>query len=203
MIISFEGGLCAQERAGGPGMQVEREQLLEKLLSDNLARTIAWVSFAEAKNLALLTFCSGWMAALFVYAASDDTPWSLIKLGCGAALLPFFVGAAISLYSFLPQTSPNSLRKNGEAELDTNFLFYGNLDSLDPQSTGVAFEAKYLSADGKLSSEFMKDIGTQIVINSRIAVQKFRLFHWASAAVVAAFAVLLVFAITMFVYRIY
>ncbi|MBF0603734.1 MAG: hypothetical protein HQL07_08575 [Nitrospirae bacterium] len=179
-------------------MQSERDKLFEKLLSDSLRRVIDFVRYAEAKHLALLTFSSTWVVILIKIITEQS--WSLAMLGSGTALLLFLISAGVALVSFVPRTNRTKFYSSGskgiDAEIEKNLLFYGDLQQLAPGAAGSELE-KHYTATGEhiLSKKFVSDIGEQIVINSRIAAYKFRLFTIGLVFGFAGIAAILFFAI--------
>jgi len=75
----------------------DQQEAYEKLLSANHGRMVDFSKFAEARNAALLTFCSVWMGAIITLLRSSDK----LPLGYGyafrIALLLLFIAAVISL----------------------------------------------------------------------------------------------------------
>ena len=149
-----------------------QEAAYERLLTASLARISDAQRFGEAKNAALLTFCSAWIVGsinmLFGTAGLPD----FARIAMSLCLPIFVLSAAIAIFSFLPKLSP---RPTGLPE-EKNLLFFGHLrDLADPvNDLGI----RYACAGKRITSDNMiADMCNQICTNSEIAHRKFQLFN--------------------------
>lgn len=163
-------------------MTDEQEKALDQIMTANLARTIDFVKFAEAKNAALLTFASGWLLASATVALKPAAQaHAEVRLGLMVGG-PFLAMAAITaLRSFLPQINLRSLMQS-RAET-SNLLFFGDIARLEAAKAGDVMRTRYVAsvpAGRRLSDDYFVDLGCQIAINSQIASRKYRQFSWAA-----------------------
>ncbi len=155
---------------------------LETVLTVNLARTIDFVKFGEAKNAALLTFTSAWILAS-VTVAMSDTAEAVAQVRYAVMFGgPFIVLAAVlALLSFLPRTDLKLLSGGDEdPDCSPNYLYFGHLRDLQLKRVAQALGDRYLEPGGKgvLGAVYFGDLGCQIGANARVATMKFRLFAW-------------------------
>jgi hypothetical protein len=155
------------------------EQLQKIFLNVN-----EWLKFAEAKNFGLLTL----NAAIAFGSTQIKFPEnSIIPTAIFYVFIPFaffsFLSSLISLFPILSKIEKgtytksciNKLSQSIDEENDfENIHFYGYLKGI----TEVIFEAKILNKTGSTVafSQFEKELGTQILYNSRIAWLKYQLF---------------------------
>jgi Pycsar effector protein len=156
------------------------------------------VKFAEAKNTGLLTAnVLAIVGAIAVLTSNDlHSEWLLRYL---RELVACCVSsAALSLLSFLPRTEIPWLRKKGNPNpAEDDLLFFGAISRYRPDA--------YLKALASASGESAAPSGRlhelyarQIVINARIADQKFAYFRYAiwltlAGAVTAPLALIIYF----------
>lgn len=146
-----------------------------ELYKDTLDRVTDWLKFAEAKN-ALLAAASGastW-AVMRILSTNTICGWARIYLVC--LLVCVVISLVLSLASLSPVTKYFPILIGREAGQNDNPIFYGHLahfrtatlikviDSIHPESA-------------LLSDNLKKYFSDQIIINSRIALAKYRVFH--------------------------
>ncbi len=159
---------------------LKHEEMLQKIFSN----INEWLKFAEAKNFGLLTLNS---AIVFGFTQTNFQEGSIIAKAGFYVFSPFaifsFLSALISLFPILSKIEKGANIKSWITKfsnfIDTetsfeNIHFYGYLKSLNE----TEFEAKYLSkiASTDAFTEFEKELGTQILYNSRITWLKYQLF---------------------------
>jgi len=146
-----------------------------------LATTNDWLKFAEAKNLAALAFAG---AAIGSYVRAVDIVGLPVLakslVSCGIAGLT--IAAIAALVSFMPTIKiPFLDAKRVPREAD-NLLFYGDIAYYKPSE----LLTRTKEVLGTSSHEAIDEhYATQIIINSRIAIRKNKIF------VVAGWAALL------------
>lgn len=154
----------------------DQQEAFEKILSASLARTIDFVKFAEAKNAALLTFCSAWILALTNIALSNKDLPAFTKTSMALSVTMFFAGLIICLSSFLPKTNLSKL--SGNHNRLKNMLFFGDVHLMTLSEFITDSSLRYSpSEDNSTTASYISDLSEQIVINSRIAQRKFQLFN--------------------------
>ncbi len=151
-----------------------------KEIEDIFDNTNQWLRFAEAKNAVLVTVCGvAIWAALRLILSPEISGFAQIFL---AQLLFFAVaGTSIGLVSFLPITSYSFLMPLGDTAEADNLVFYGHLAKYRKSE----LRKKILKAAAKKESEFLplSDMYLeQIIVNSRIALAKFKFFEFGASA---------------------
>ena len=159
---------------------LKHEESLQKLF----ANINDWLKFAEAKNFGLLSLSA---AIVFGFTQINFSDGSVIYKAGFYVFSPFailsFLSALLSLFPILSRIEKGSYSKNWINWLSNlidkekgfeNIHFYGYLKGINEHE----FETKYLiktnSADA--FSQFEKELGTQILYNSRITWLKYQLF---------------------------
>ncbi|CAN7774351.1 hypothetical protein [Caballeronia sp. LjRoot31] len=83
----------------------DQEEMYEKLMAANLARTVHFIKFAETKNAALLTFCSAWMLGVPSLLSSGKAIPLFVDSGFRLSFIFFALGAYVAITSFLARLS--------------------------------------------------------------------------------------------------
>lgn len=155
-------------------MENKSSQRLEQFLDRQLERTNYWLSFAEAKNAALLAFNIAVIA--FVADFQKDLP-----VMSTAVMFIFIIASLICLRSFLPNDT--SCPDTGPKFLPTdNLLFWKDIAYIEDEKKYLTrvIERYYPGTTVNGSEEKMfLDFSSEIVINSRIAMAKYNFFTWA------------------------
>jgi len=169
-----------------------------ELYKDTLNRVTDWLKFAEAKN-ALLAAASGastW-AAVRILGSDSVCGWPKIYfyvlLACVASSL------ALSLASLLPITKYLPLLIGRRPEKHENHIYFGHLAHYRTSTLIEAIDACHPES-AELSDTLKRCFAEQIIINSRIAVAKYRVFNIAliimlSGIITPVLAILLIFII--------
>ena len=152
-------------------MDNKSSQNLEQFLDRQLERTNYWLSFAEAKNAALLAFNIAVIA--FVADFQKDLP-----VMSTAVMLVFIIASLVCLRSFLPNDT--SRPDPGPKFLSTdNLLFWKDIAYIEDEKEYLVRVIKQYYPDTTVNDSERKmfiDFSSEIVINSRIAMEKYRLF---------------------------
>jgi hypothetical protein len=163
----------------------DQQDSYEKLLSANHSRMIDLVKFAEAKNAALLTFCSVWMGSIIAMLRSSDEPPIEYRAAFLVVLPILAVAAVISITSFLPKLLRHVHRIE---EGSTNLLYFGDIARLGTEKYGEAARKRYLPSDNQSATEeYLSDLALQIAVQACIADRKFKIFNAAGRLVLASF----------------
>lgn len=168
----------------------DQQEAYEKLMSANHARMIEFSKFAEAKNAALLTFCSIWMGAIITLLRSaEELPLGYTHAFQIALPLLFFA-AIISLKSLMPKFLDHLHKRQDEYK---NLLYFGDIDRAGIQAyPDMAVDLYMPTGTDSATSTYLQDLAVQTAIHAKIAHRKFRLFNWAGSLVLAAFAVMMI-----------
>ena len=151
---------------------MKETDLLEQL-KDISANVNSWLTFAEAKNGALLALDSGLALAIV----------SMVLGRCMSRLLLWYLYDAIgfmvlsllvALVSFLPQSRPSQEKPGAIRERD-NLWFYGDIAQYDRHSYLAALTAS-LALTNAPENRLCADLAGQVITNSRIAVRKYGYF---------------------------
>lgn len=148
------------------------EERLEKIF-DNVN---GWLKFAEAKNATLLTLNAAAMFGLHrLYVLCKPIPdWLFYWLIAATAFL--FVSLLICLSSFFARTKiPRFLISRSTNDSSTNLMFYGQLAEL--KGSEFVDLLRIASAYEEEACKYDNDVAEQIIINSKIARNKFALFN--------------------------
>jgi hypothetical protein len=168
----------------------DQEEAFERLLAAQLARTLDFVKFAEAKNGAVLALSSGWiLASVNLLSGEHKLPLGYDK-AFWIVMSLFVLAGLLSIISFLPRM----LREFIEGEDGTkNLLFFGDIAALPIGQFKERVSERYRpNADHAVTDRYLDDLCVQISVNAKIAARKFELFNAAGACVFLAIACLLV-----------
>lgn len=162
----------------------DQEDMFEKLMASNLARTVEFIKFAETKNAALLTFCSAWILGIVSLSSSDKAIPRSIDDGMKLAFFLFALAATIAIQSFLPRLS---VRPRTSKEKRKNLLYFGDIATFSADAFAILARDRYLpDADHTVTEDYMADLSEQLTVNSQIALRKMRLFSWGARLVLLA-----------------
>lgn len=144
---------------------------LELFFEKQLERTNYWLSFAEAKNAVLIAFNAAAIAFIVnfqkTFPVFSTTIMILLLMPCIICLLSFF---------------PNLKSRPPKHQHDTkndNLVFWGDIANLKDEGRYIELViARYFpehTLEGE-SSKLCYDLASEIMINSRIAMYKYRCF---------------------------
>lgn len=160
------------------------EQVTERL--EKIFNNVnSWLTFAEAKNASLLALNGAGVFGLVSFLNSSDyAGGQYFTLYLWMVIVFLVLGMVISLLSF----SPFIGAFNGNKKLlfrrkeNLNLIFYGDLvDYNCAKEFVIDIYKQYFEID--INEDQVKkvhlDYAEEILINSRIAVKKYRFFKWA------------------------
>jgi hypothetical protein len=153
-----------------------------------------WLRYGEAKHAALITLNGATLTALNNLAKPGDatsgtmTAWFWVAVTCCA------VSILASLSSFYARTDPNRVlnltskmtpaagelaasrsgRMRTMAMKGPNLVFFGHLAQMSPDKILKALVGDY---DAKADMHYLEHMAEQVVINSRLALIKAKLFN--------------------------
>jgi len=143
---------------------------MEQKLWHILENVNRWLEYAERKNAILLSFIGAQLTIGKIFIESPSR-WIL------AASVLLGICFVLTLLSFFPKTIiPEFVRyfaKSAPRETD-NLLFYGDISNYSVNLYTKKLE-KYFGEDIR-TNRYLEDICTQIVVNSQIANNKYRMF---------------------------
>lgn len=159
----------------------------EKLLSANLGRVLDLLKFAEAKNGALLTFCSAWILGLIAVLRNPPSP-DFYRDHLVYCIILFVLAAMASIASLLPRA--NLSRFYTPTARSQGLLFFGDIALLGTDEFVKGVKVRYFDrSDDAFSIEYINDLTVQISVTSKIAQQKFLIFNVGAAVAMAAICV--------------
>ncbi|TCQ09628.1 hypothetical protein C8J34_10222 [Rhizobium sp. PP-F2F-G36] len=159
-------------------------------MSANHTRMIDLSKFAEAKNAALLTFCSVWMGAIITLLRSPDELPLGFDYAFKASLTVLFIAAIISLKSLMPKFLNQVHKREDEYK---NLLYFGDIDQIGTGAyPGMAADLYTPTEGASATPTYLHDLAVQTAIHAKIAHRKFRLFNWAGSLVLFAFGIMMV-----------
>lgn len=159
----------------------KNNERLTGFLEKQLERTTTWLSFAEAKNAAIVAFNIALAQICFDSLEKANIP-AIIYLALSALAIATF----ISLSSFAPKLfahptiEPKGL---GKKERPINLLFFGSIAEIsDEKELLQEIKRQYFQDDSNIVNNQMDtDLGKELLENSRIANRKYKLFNCALA----------------------
>lgn len=172
---------------------------LEKKLEYIFNNVNDWLKFAEAKNAALLAFNIGVIVGVarliefeFNKILSDLSTAYIV-----AGLMLLVISSLICLLSFIPRLHIPWISYKEKPNMNRNTLFFNDISSHVPK-TYLEECSKKMGEGLPNNTEYLEDLATQIIVNSRIALVKYYLFSGAiwitlSAIVTPVIALLLYF----------
>ena len=164
---------------------------LEEYFENQLERVNVWLSFAEAKNAAIIAFNIAVISALSEFYPTRVLVFTIL-------IISFLTSTITSLYSFLPNTISRPQNTISNAT-QNNLLFWGDIAKMPNTEEYIqATVQRYFSSLNGTDFERKKieDLASEILINSRITSKKYALFRFAlvvdmvSMAFVALFLII-------------
>lgn len=151
---------------------------MEERLKHILSLVIEFVKFAEAKNAALLAVDSALIiGSLQAWLAMEHSPvWTGYYLA--SALLFLGLSVIVVLLSFLPLKTFPVLRASGALLPSDNLVFFGDIAKYDASQFLAALNESP-APDPSQNPRYEADLAGQVIINSRVALRKYRCFTWA------------------------
>ena len=175
---------------------------VEQRLLSILGMVNDWLKFAETKNAGLVGLGSAGAAVLasFLNPADDR----VLKVGLAIAAVTVSISVLVGLASFFPRTSlarllTRGVERPGEGD---NLYYFCHLAKYTPATLVEAIARDYAQTGYTevVHARSREDLAAQIIINSRITLDKLHLFGIATwffaAAAVTALASVLVAVVT-------
>ncbi len=152
---------------------IELNKLIEEHFEKQLQQTNYWLSFAEAKNAAIIVFNVTLIGLLFD---------SLNHIMFLISSILFVVSCLISLYSFLPNMNSKAKNTIDEENCERNLIFYGDIAKIGKTEEYIKLTIKeyFPEVEDIALSKLAKDAASEVHINSQITVNKMNLFKRAA-----------------------
>ena len=149
-------------------------ELCNKIVShfeEQLERTNYWLSFAEAKNGAIIAINVALIAGLI-------TVFDKAQIFCVIAISVFLVSCIVSLISFIPNTKRRPDKNEIENTGEKNLLFYGDIASIGTieEYIKLSINRYFSNEEMDIVNELVYDLASEVLINSRITVKKYKNF---------------------------
>ena len=145
-------------------------------LKEQLERSNYWLTFSESKNAALVAFN---VAIIAIIGEIANSNMCLL----GLSYLFIIVSIFICLTSFVPNLSKESKQsESNKKNLKVNLIYYVEIAQLDAVSYIEGLKNKYHFHMIEWEQEVCRDYAEEIIINSQIAVRKYKLFQYAVLA---------------------
>ena len=160
---------------------------MEQKLKDILENMNSWLKFAENKNAAIIAFNSAVLFGIVSILIQVTVIPRVIRYYLCFAVLMLGFGIISSLLSFLPQLRLPWFFTRALADEKDNLLYFGHAARYTPDSYVKTF-SKVLKRKVDQTTPLEKWYAEQIVMNSRIAMYKYRWFMVALWFTIAAFA---------------
>lgn len=148
-----------------------------------------WLHFAEAKNVAIITFNVAVLSVLFdcEFASKNHILATIV-------IILLLVSIVISLVSFIPCNVDNAYNiddktKKLSNDVNNNLLFYKDIRNYDPVTyVEKVYNTYFEKISSKNLSKIHLDYANEIIINSRITMRKLNFFSAALYIDIAAIA---------------
>ena len=141
-----------------------------------------WLRFAEAKNGALLAFCSACIFGLLKFPNDWITITSSFRAGLVVAIVFLLLAILICVWSFFPQITRIEVMLwplTDECKETDNFLFFGDICTYSVEDLFDRLCERYSTPFdfSQHQKQYLHDLANQIIVNSKITMRKFRLFQ--------------------------
>lgn len=136
-----------------------------------------WLSFAEAKNAALIAF----NIAMLSFALNFSEYSMLLVVICSILLI---ISTTFCLLSFCPNLKHNVESDSANTTSDTktdnaNLIFWNDIAIFNSTTKYLnAIKSQYhLSSEGEKDDILINDLANEILVNSQIAMKKYKWFR--------------------------
>ena len=158
---------------------------VEDRLQYILSSVYEMLEFAETKNAALLAANAGLIFGALTLVNNKATSHDLVVLYLHLASLLLGLAGVCCLVSFIPCLKAPGLVSHGKTSEDDNLVFFADIADYDPRSF-LQELCRRSGIEVAGTNQLEEDYAEQIVINSRIAVRKYRCFNAAIWLTVSA-----------------
>ena len=154
---------------------LNKEEPIKKYFENQFEYVYKWLSFAEAKKAALVAFN---VAVLKVANDIKDIPTGLKIF----ILILLIVSLIIALKSFFPDLSSKVEDSESEFNENKNLIFFQDIAQIPNEHALLKLvKKKYFPEedDNYIENKYLLDLSSEILINSRIALNKYKSFRTA------------------------
>lgn len=146
---------------------------MKEFLETQLERTNYWLSFSEAKNAALVAL----NVAIIAVCTQVDMFGIIMQI---VLCVLFFCSTVCCLLSFNPNLKNKADAQNFDTIDNCNLLFYGDVAKLGDSDSYISCVRDRYKLEYEENEKYLYgDLAEEIVINSQIAVWKYRMFKYA------------------------
>lgn len=149
---------------------------LSEILQETLSSTNDWVQFAETKNSVLVAACGVAIWGILRLIAVRE-PSLLLTIYFFMAISFMGIAFLLSLISFLPNLRHRWVISYTPPQTRRNLLYFGHLASLTEKEL-IDLYCKAMRFNEEDVSPLHEMYAEQVIINSRIALVKYKLFEW-------------------------
>ena len=162
---------------------------LKSHLQKQLDQVNTSLSFAEAKNIALIAFNVAMMGLL-------NEMYKDTKIILCITLSFIVTSSLVSILSFWPNLLSSLQKRNDKSnnENELNLIFFGDIAKIDNEKAFLEYtKKKYFTRDGSENTDHVIiDLASEVLINSKITKKKNNFFMIALILDIACLAVLMV-----------
>jgi hypothetical protein len=150
---------------------------LERRLAEVLAFVEGHLRFAEAKNTVSFTAAVAGLVGAMALIGSDRPPDGALLWYLRSFVVCSAVATSVSLLSFAPRIDVPWLRRKGKCSANDDLLYFGDIRKYRPEDYAAAVAA-LAGVKATEINHWHRLQARQIVINARIASQKFTYFKY-------------------------
>lgn len=155
------------------------ERKLETILNNIFCNINDWLKFAEQKNSTLIVLNAGliWGVARILNNSVIDDSYFFVFIYIAYTLL--IVSTLICIYSFMPILKNRWWLKKDKKDETDNIFYFGDIAKYNSIDYLILLQKKCDLKDYSVTN-LEKDYSQQIVINSKIALDKYNNFKVSS-----------------------
>jgi hypothetical protein len=157
---------------------------MDQQLQQILSSVNQWLTFAEAKNLGLVALNGAAVFSATGILIGQQRPPQWVCLYLGTFIVFAAIGLAFSLFSLLPTTNLGITARGKKPCSPTNLLFYGHLATYAPEELVEELRMRMGLCNQQILPIHL-EYAQQIIVNSRIALHKYRCFKISALMVLA------------------
>lgn len=163
-----------------------QEKKIIEYLEKQLERTATWLSFAEAKNAALIALNVA-LIAVTINLFSTSPVLTVLTI------ITTVVSSILCLLSFFPNLSSKANNSgNTNYGKHPNLVYFKDIAECQSSQEYVdLLQSEYFHSNNCVTKQ-IQDLAEEVLINSKITVEKYRWFAWAMKADIASFVLLVV-----------
>lgn len=155
-------------------MNDEQHKLIQELLKEIFNNVNIWLSFAEAKNGAMIAFNIACISILWNIEWLEREEFLLYLIFTG-----MLISTVTALLSFLPKTGKSNQREENHYETD-NLMFYNDIYKYNKMEYLKALIKRYtkIDIDNQEIQKIEEDYAEEITYNAAVVVRKYKYFNY-------------------------